>query len=466
MAKTSLNQFLFKSIIGIVVSVFLLYGFISFISDRYGDGLFSGLAEKYSASHIFQKNYLKERESLERIKELGGFVLVMEEDGQILFASQDLGINRLEFEDISLLVNGKYRLRQVEYFASISKIPGQNQYGLVLLPTSVVDHSTTIRLNQGEEGKAVISFLLLRLGLLIPAIVLLVFIFAKILKRKLVIPLQGLKEAFTRLKHQDYSSLLGPEKIEEFNDLNHSFKDLASTLEALNHNKEEYKRKRNQLFSDISHDLKTPITVIKGYTEAIIDKKVKPEEVDKYLALIKKNADNLQRLTGELADIVNYERSDYDLNLERIDILEYFRQAIIDFLPIFEEKEMKVISNIPNRKFYYPIDKKLFFRVLQNLMINVVNHNPSGIEVLLAMEIMADQIKIVVADTGVAISSDYSQDIFDEFTTHDFSRNPANNHNGLGLPIVKKIVELHKGQIYLDSNYTGYQKAFIICLYL
>ncbi len=466
MKKNSLNRFLFKSIILIVLSVFVLYSIVSYITDEYANSAFSRFAENYSADYIFKGNYLEKSNLIEKINKSGGFVVIIEENGKIIYSSKKIDIKRLDLEKITLLQNGKYQINNVEHYASITKIPDKSEYGLVVLPSKIVNNVTMVTLENDENVKFIIYFLLIRSAFLIPAIVLLIFISSKSLKKKLVIPLQNLELAFSRLRHEDYSTILEKEDIQEFNDLNSSFQELSNTLEELNKTKQDYKRKRSQLFSDISHDFKTPITVIKGYSQAIIEKKIKNDEIDKYVALIKKNADNLEKLTIELSDIVNYERSDYELHLETIDIIEYFRQAIIDFLPLFEEKNISIKTDIPDDKIYYKIDVKLFFRVLQNLMSNIINHNPTGIEVLCGIEVVDDKINITIADTGVKINDSHIEDIFDEFKTYDDSRNSSQSNNGLGLAIVKKIIKLHKGEIYLDTNYAGYSKAFIIRLFL
>ncbi len=465
MKKNSLSKFLFISIILIVLSVFLLYKTVSYISDEYANSIFSKMAKNYSANYIFEDDYLEKNSNIEKISNLGGFILIIDGDGEIIYKSSEIDNKKFCYDDIISLLNGTYKIDGVEYYASIKKISNKKEYGLVLLPSSIVNNVTMITLGS-EDIKYVIYFILIRGALLIPAIIILLFIFSTLLKRKLVQPLQNLTVAFNNLKNEDYSTMLSTASIDEFNDLNNSFRELSVTLEKLNKKEKEYKRKRNQLFSDISHDFKTPITVIKGYSEAILQKKIKNSEVDKYLMLIKKNADNLEKLTLELSDIVNYERSDYELSLKKIDLIEYFRQVVIDFLPVLEEKKIAIITNIPNDAFYYEIDQKLFYRVLQNLISNVIDHNPSGIEVLFKFEIVDNEIKIIIADSGVVIHDDYVYDIFDEFKTYDESRNSSKNNNGLGLAIAKKIINLHRGKIYLDTNYNGYSKAFIITLFL
>ncbi len=465
MKNNKLSTFLFRSIILIVLSVFILYKTVAYISDSYADKIFAELAGNYSANYIFEGNNFEKTPYIEKIYNLGGVILMIDSGGNVIYTSKKINSDHLHFEDVIALQNGLYTINGVEYYASIKKLPDKNIYGLVMLPSDIVNNVVTISLGN-EDVKYVIYFILIRGVLLIPSIVILVFIFSRLVKRKLVQPLQNLTEAFNKLRNMEYSTLLKTESIDEFNDLNNSFKELSTTLKILSEKEKEYKRKRSQLFSDISHDLKTPITVIKGYSEAIIENRVEKCEIDKYITLIIKNADNLETLTLELSDIVNFERSDYELKLKKIELMEYFRQVIIDFLPLFEEKNINVVTQIPSGKFYYEIDVKLFSRVLQNLLLNVLDHNPEGIEILFKFEIVGDIIKIIIADSGVMISDDDIYDIFDEFKTYDESRNSSQNNNGLGLAIAKKIIGLHKGEIYLDTSYIGYSKAFVITLLL
>lgn len=222
-------------------------------------------------------------------------------------------------------------------------------------------------------------------------------------------------------------------------------------------------KKKIQLFIDIRHDFKTPITVIKGFSEAIINGKIPIESSKKYLESINKNASSIDTLLNELSEIIEYEDYSYNLNLEEIDFCEFTRKAIIDFLPIFEQNEMNVIINIPDEKLFVKIDQNIFSRVFKNLMKNIIDHNEKYITVYFSIENCSEKVKLIIGDSGNKINEKLAKNIFEPFVTNDTSRNTSNKNRGLGLSIAKKIVEKHNGKIFLNQNNTElYNKSFII----
>ena len=178
---------------------------------------------------------------------------------------------------------------------------------------------------------------------------------------------------------------------------------------------------------------------------------------------IDKNASNIDTLLNELSEIIEYEDYTYNLNLEKIDFCEFTRNAIIDFLPIFEQNEMNVIINIPDEKLFVKIDQNIFSRVLKNLMKNIIDHNEKYITVYFSIENCFEKVKLIIGDSGNKINEKLAKNIFEPFVTNDTSRNTSNKNRGLGLSIAKKIVEKHNEKIFLNKNNTElYNKSFII----
>ena len=105
------------------------------------------------------------------------------------------------------------------------------------------------------------------------------------------------------------------------------------------------------------------------------------------------------------------------------------------------------------------IDFKIFKRAIINLLYNILQHNPAGINALVCL---TNQKKIIIADSGELISEEIKDKIFDPFVCGDKARNPEKHNSGLGLSITKKIVEMHNGRLYLEQEWKGYTKAFII----
>ena len=291
-------------------------------------------------------------------------------------------------------------------------------------------------------------------------------IFSKVLHRKLYNPLSELEMGFKKLKKEDYSFSLRKQEynnISEFDFIQNEFNSTVKSLREFQKERLENEKRRMQLFIDIRHDLKTPITVIKGFSEALINGRIPIESSKKYLESIDKNASNIDTLLNELSEIIEYEDYSYSLNLEKIDFCEFTRNAIIDFLPIFEQNEMNVIINIPDEKLFVKIDQNIFSRVFKNLMKNIIDHNEKYITVYFSIENCFEKVKLIIGDSGNKINEKLAKNIFEPFVTNDTSRNTSNKNRGLGLSIAKKIVEKHNGKLFLNQNNTElYNKSFII----
>lgn len=462
--QITFNKFLFISILSIVLIVYVYNILTSSILEVVGNKIFSNIAYKYSADYIFNEDLSKNEN---KIKKLEGWILILNNDLSLSYVSDNNVPKDYSFDDIVNLNKGTFKYKGRTYFASMKNIEknGINKYGVVILPTKYITNRVFVTPSMQDSGLFLL-FLTLKLILFILGTFIVVSIFSKILHKKLYNPLSELEKGFKKLKEEDYSFSLRKQEynnISEFVFIQNEFNSTVKSLREFQKERLENDKKRIQLFIDIRHDLKTPITVIKGFSEAIINGKIPIKSSKKYLESINKNASNIDTLLNELSEIIEYEDYSYNLNLEKIDFCEFTRKAIIDFLPIFEQNDMNVIINIPDEKIYVKIDQNIFSRVFKNLMKNIIDHNEKHITVYFSIENCFKKVKLIIGDSGNKINEKLAKNIFEPFVTNDTSRNTSNRNRGLGLSIAKKIVEKHNGQIFLNQNNTElYNKSFII----
>ncbi|MDU5184165.1 MAG: HAMP domain-containing sensor histidine kinase [Peptoniphilus harei] len=462
--QITFNKFLFISILSIVLIVYVYNILTSSILEVVGNKIFSNIAYKYSADYIFNEDLSKNEN---KIKKLEGWILILNNDLSLSYVSDNNVPKDYSFDDIVNLNKGTFKYKGRTYFASMKNIEknGINKYGVVILPTEYITNRVFVTPSMQDSGLFLL-FLTLKLILFILGTFIVVSIFSKILHKKLYNPLSELEKGFKKLKEEDYSFSLRKQEynnISEFVFIQNEFNSTVKSLREFQKERLENDKKRIQLFIDIRHDLKTPITVIKGFSEAIINGKIPIKSSKKYLESINKNASNIDTLLNELSEIIEYEDYSYNLNLEKIDFCEFTRKAIIDFLPIFEQNDMNVIINIPDEKLYVKIDQNIFSRVFKNLMKNIIDHNEKHITVYFSIENCFKKVKLIIGDSGNKINEKLAKNIFEPFVTNDTSRNTSNRNRGLGLSIAKKIVEKHNGQIFLNQNNTElYNKSFII----
>lgn len=226
---------------------------------------------------------------------------------------------------------------------------------------------------------------------------------------------------------------------------------------------EEY-RNRNLLLSDIAHDLKTPITTIAGYAEALngdmVDSSWKRTE---YLTAISAKSMQLSQLITLLFDYVTLDSEGFQLNIQKEDISELMKEVIAGQYSDIEEAGMELEIQIPEEAIYGNVDGIQIKRVVNNLLVNAMRHNETGTKILVSLRAEEEHINICVEDSGGLIDESIRKTLFEPFVRGDYSRSKAGS--GLGLSIASRIAELHGGSIVLNQpTKNPYSKEFCITI--
>lgn len=214
---------------------------------------------------------------------------------------------------------------------------------------------------------------------------------------------------------------------------------------ALNH--EQITRK--QLISNLSHDLKTPLSGIIGYLEAIENELVGDIEKKEYLETALKKSYDLKHRISELFELVRIDADEVLLQLERVDVGERLRLIAIDFMPRLEEELFQYEFEIFDETHYFQADVKAFDRIMQNLIENVFDHAAYGKYLAIVSYIKNNSVIIDIIDHGGGISKNHAKYIFDRLYQADEARS---NHGGLGLAITFELVKRMNGDIILAEN--------------
>ncbi len=230
-----------------------------------------------------------------------------------------------------------------------------------------------------------------------------------------------------------------------------------------------YEQKRNLMISDIAHDLRTPITTIYGYSQAILDEKADPDKVRDYLNLISMKSKKVDELINLLFDYVKLDSEGFTLHKERTDLSELARQAGALLYQDVTDAGMELAALIPEEEIPVDADKVQLSRVINNLISNAIKHNPAGTKI--GLIILGDEKKwsLYVADSGEPIDEKAAENLFEPFVTGDESRT-SKGGTGLGLSIAHKIAILHGFDLKLlqgwsvpaDVRLEGFTKCFEI----
>lgn len=267
-------------------------------------------------------------------------------------------------------------------------------------------------------------------------------------------PIQYLQIAVRHISTGDLEYELEEDSSADFKELYEDFEKMQKRLRKLVGEQERNNALTREVIGNISHDLKTPLTAIKGYAEGIIDGIAgTPERTDKYVRTIYAKATDMTQLVDELAFFTSINRDDVLYNYSVVSVNRYISDCIGDVSLDLEMKDINLVfcSHIENGvKFKIDIDKVR--RVINNLIGNAAkytNHKQGVVRVTIEED--KKYVTIGVEDNGAGIAEEELPFIFDRFYRTDSSRNSTTGGSGLGLAIAKKIVEDHDGKIWAKS---------------
>ncbi len=268
-------------------------------------------------------------------------------------------------------------------------------------------------------------------------------------------PVNELNVAMRRIKEGNFDYVLQTDVKGEIGDLYRNYEDMRLRLKENAEENRESEKQNRELVSNISHDLKTPITAIKGYVEGIMDGVADtPEKIDKYIKTIYNKANDMERLINELTYYSGIDNNRIPYNFHRINVSDYFGDCIEEVGLDLEQKNIQLnYSNLAGSDTVVIADPEQMKKVINNIISNSVKYmdKPHGIIDIRILD-EADSIRIEIEDNGKGIVQKDLPKIFERFYRTDASRNSAQGGSGIGLSIVKKIIEDHGGYIWATSR--------------
>ena len=228
----------------------------------------------------------------------------------------------------------------------------------------------------------------------------------------------------------------------EVNDIVSSYeKELSSFRQAEEVNK--------QLMTSLSHDVRTPLTTLIGYLDAAHKGIVTGKDKDEYVEIARRKAHDLKEYIDVLFDWFKLNSDEFVLLIDPVEAVELTRNILIDWIPIFEDKQIDYSIDIPEQPFRVRLDPDAYMRVLNNLIQNVIVHSHAD-KINISLSNQDGNMKIVVADNGVGIERDDLKHIFERLYKCDKGR--SEKGSGLGLSIVHQLVEKMNGTITAEST--------------
>ncbi len=279
--------------------------------------------------------------------------------------------------------------------------------------------------------------------------------------RQVVAPIRRVMIASQRIADGHYSERVripggtNREGLDELSQLSVSFNQMALKLE-------QGETLRKQLIGDIAHELRTPLSTIKGFMEGLMDG-ILPANAETYLQ-VHQEAERLQRLVDGLQDLNRVEAGVILLNLEENSIKDLVGNTQKRLIRQFDEKGVSIELNIPEGLPMVSVDRDRMGQVFINIVGNSLQYTPAGGNVMISAKQQNNKVMIIITDTGIGISSEDLPQIFTRFFRVDKSRSRAGGGSGIGLTISKHLVEAHGGKIWAESGGAGKGSKFTISL--
>jgi signal transduction histidine kinase len=264
--------------------------------------------------------------------------------------------------------------------------------------------------------------------------------------------LRALEDAARRFGEGDLTARAQTTGGDEVAAVAHAFNRMADDLAARQQQLSEADRARRQLLADVSHELMTPLTAIRGYAETLTLPQFGPAAIDgqRYVRIIQEEVDRIERLVGDLLDLARFEAAGMTIVLEDVAVSELFDRVVARHEQAAREKQVTIQVVLPDEEMEIRGDGRRLEQALQNLASNALRHTPSGGRITLAAEQQGSVTRLRVTDTGAGIAPEHLPHIFDRFYKADPSRTAPGS--GLGLSIVKAIVERHGGRVSARST--------------
>ena len=273
--------------------------------------------------------------------------------------------------------------------------------------------------------------------------------------RSIAVPLVKLRKATQNIKEGNLDFVLEVEGKDEFSQLCQDFEEMRKRLKESTEEKILMDKENKELISNISHDLKTPITAVKGYVEGIMDGVADtPEKMNRYVRTIYNKTNEMDHLINELTFYSKIDTNRIPYTFSKLNVEDYFSDCAEELGLEMETKGIELVyANYVEKDVQVIADGEQIRRVIHNIVSNAIKYmeKPKGI-IQLRVKDVGDFIQVEIEDNGKGIVAKDLPYIFDRFYRTDVSRNSSKGGSGIGLSIVKKIMEDHGGKVWATSR--------------
>lgn len=246
------------------------------------------------------------------------------------------------------------------------------------------------------------------------------------------------------------------ERQDEIGEIAGRINEMTEQINQLIKSERDALQSNKDLIACVAHDLRTPITSVKGYLDLALDTKhYDLEQRQKYVRIAQTKANRLEYLIHDLFNYTKLTSGEITLHRSKIDLVQLVEQMVEEFYPLFQEEELECTTKYNISYLEMNMDGELIARAVQNLLSNAIKYGKDGKHVYVELECLEQEVQIRVTNYGLVIPEESIKHLFDKFYRVERSRNVKTGGTGLGLNIAQEIVHLHGGRIQVTSGASG-----------
>ena len=333
-----------------------------------------------------------------------------------------------------------------------------NQKGYLITEVDKNSFKTITYYFNGPKARGVVGKMVL-LGLAMTLVItsLVTYLFSRnIMKR-----MKKIDQAIDEFELGHLKIRIDEQNKDEIGKLAYSFNDMADKIEQQVKEQQDYEEKRKQLISNISHDLRTPLASVVGYSELLLDIHDGRQEDKRYIEIIHRKALYMEKLLGELLEFSRLENGTMKVQLNQGDIVECIREILIEYLPSIDEQNVELILELEENPIKIWFDQDKIERVIRNLIENAFKYGMDKKKLRIAAYKKKNQAIIEIEDFGEGMDEETLRHIFERFYRGDKGRSTKSGGMGLGLSIAQEIIRRHGGSLEIISEINKGTKAII-----
>ncbi len=269
------------------------------------------------------------------------------------------------------------------------------------------------------------------------------FIISYIQSRRITKPIKEVNKVVLDIAAGDYSRRIEAGS-DEIGQLASSFNYMADSIE-------RHEKTRGSFISDISHELRTPMTSISGFVGGILDGTIPKEKQEEYLKIVYDESVRLTKLANDMLEMTKMQSSEYKLDISEFDINELTRICIIQLEKKIDDKNLEIDAEFENDKLMVLADKDAIKRVIINILDNAIKFGYDSTKIKIKTQCINRRAYISIGNFGGGIAEDEIGNVFNRFYKTDKSRSEDKKGVGLGMSFAKNIINLHKQKIWVES---------------